>query len=467
MSGLTVKNVLHACCPGLLHPYWDRVEGSELGSRLARGAFWSLAGAAISRGMMLATSVFVARLLGKEVFGEFGIIRNTVTVFGAFVGISLGMIATKHVAELRHTDPQRAGRIVALSGLAAFCAGSVLLVVLYCTVPWLATDVLAAPHLTDLMRVGSLLLLLNLLTSVQTGVLAGFEAFKTIAKVSFGVGVLSFPVLIGGACWGGLPGAVWGLIFTFSVHWTLNHLAIRREAARAGLSIGFRRCLQERALLWRFGFPVALGSSMAGILNWTCGALLVNREGGYGELGIFIVAVHWRTAVLFVPATVRQTVLPMLSSLREEHQRARFFRFLKYSAMLNGGITVAAGLPVLALSPWIMASYGEGFATRILPLILMICSAPFLSVGAVIEQAMISHGQVWLHLSSRVLKAVTTGAVAYALLARGYGADGLALAYLMGGAFYVTVLGTCIVRAIHGPRREVSPSETTSLSRAA
>ncbi|HUT09665.1 MAG TPA: oligosaccharide flippase family protein [Thermoguttaceae bacterium] len=467
MSGLTVKNVLHACCPGPLRPYWDRVEGSELGSRLARGAFWSLAGAVISRGMMLAASVFVARLLGREVFGEFGIIRNTVTVFGTFVGISLGMIATKHVAEFRRADPQRAGRIVALSGLAAFCAGSVLLVLLYCAAPWLASHVLAAPHLAGLMRVGSLLLLLNLLTSVQTGVLAGFEAFKTIAKVSFGVGALSFPVLLCGTSWGGLQGAVWGLIFTFSIHWTLNHLAIRRAAARAGVAVGFRHCLREKSLLWKFGLPVALGSSMAGILNWSCGALLVNREGGYGEMGIFVAANHWRITILFIPEAVRRIVLPMLSSLGAKHDHAGYVRFLKFNAVLNGGIALALALPVVVLSPWIMASYGEGFQAGVLPLVLIACSTPFVSVNSVVEQAIISRGRMWLHFSLRILKVGAIVAATYYLLDLGYGAAGLATAYVIGGALHTALLGGYFVRTLRDPFRGAVTQRDLSLSRAA
>jgi hypothetical protein len=65
---------------------WDRLEASPLGYRLARGAFWSLAGTFISRGLSLIASIIVARMLGKVGFGELGIIQSTMGMFGVFAG---------------------------------------------------------------------------------------------------------------------------------------------------------------------------------------------------------------------------------------------------------------------------------------------------------------------------------------------------------------------------------------------
>src|SRR3972149_3010593 len=126
MGRLSIKRSVYTCCPRPLRPYWDRVEASHLGYRLARGAFWSLAGTVVSRGMMLLASIFVARMLGKEVFGQFGILQATVAMFAVFAGFGLGLTAMKYVAQHRHRAPARAGRIVALSGLVAVAFGALM-----------------------------------------------------------------------------------------------------------------------------------------------------------------------------------------------------------------------------------------------------------------------------------------------------------------------------------------------------
>ncbi|MEI8356551.1 MAG: oligosaccharide flippase family protein, partial [Deltaproteobacteria bacterium] len=134
---------------------WDRIKASSFGYRLAHGTFWSMMGAGASQSLMLLTSIISARILGKQQFGEFGIINNTIGMFGVFAGFALGMTATKYVAEFRRKDPAKAGRIVALSSLVAMGTGAAVALVLLVIAPWLASKTLAAPQLTTLLRISA------------------------------------------------------------------------------------------------------------------------------------------------------------------------------------------------------------------------------------------------------------------------------------------------------------------------
>ncbi|HJY92510.1 MAG TPA: hypothetical protein VJ255_19650, partial [Candidatus Acidoferrum sp.] len=55
-----------------------------LRGRFVVGAFWSVAGAIISRGFLLMASVACAWFLGKEGFGALGMIQSTAGMFGIF-----------------------------------------------------------------------------------------------------------------------------------------------------------------------------------------------------------------------------------------------------------------------------------------------------------------------------------------------------------------------------------------------
>ncbi|MCU0395385.1 MAG: oligosaccharide flippase family protein, partial [Chitinophagaceae bacterium] len=127
---------------------------------------------------------------------------------------------------------ERAGRIIALSSLTAWCSGLVLTGVLWLIAPWLAERTLAAPNLAPLLRISALLLLLGAVNGAQTGALSGFEAFKQIAQINLCSGLLSFPLLVLGAHWYGLKGAVWGLVATQSLTCMLSFLALRRLAMK-------------------------------------------------------------------------------------------------------------------------------------------------------------------------------------------------------------------------------------------
>ena len=314
MISFNVKGAIYTCCPRLLHPDLHRIEASDVGYRLAKGVFWSLAGAVFSRGMMLAASILVARMLGREVFGELGIIRSTVGMFGVFAGFGLGLTATKHVAEFRQSDPERAGRIIGLSSLFALGTGGLIALVLFIFAPWLSAHTLAAPHLSGVLRVGCLFLLLNALNGAQTGALAGFEAFRTIARVNLFVGLSSFPILVGGAYFWGLHGAVWGLTLNMGVLWILNHMALRRESLRTGVPFAITDCMRELPVLWRFSLPAALSGVMVGPVVWVCNAMLVNQPNGYSEMGLFTAALAFQALLFFIGGTLNAPLLSMISN---------------------------------------------------------------------------------------------------------------------------------------------------------
>lgn len=184
---LNINSIIKAFITEYLHPYIARIKASPLAYRLARGAFWSLIGAVLARGLGLISSIIVARMLGKSGFGELGIIQSTVGMFGTFAGFGLGITATKFIAEYRTTDPSKAGRIRGLSSAFAWLSSLLTSIILFFAAPWLAEHTLGAPHLASLLRISTIFLFITSINGAQTGALAGFEAFKTVAKINFGV----------------------------------------------------------------------------------------------------------------------------------------------------------------------------------------------------------------------------------------------------------------------------------------
>ena len=149
---------------------------------------------------------------------------------------------------------------------------------LFIFAPWLAEHTINAPHLAGVLRIGALILFIDALNGAQTGALSGFEAFRTIARVNLFVGLISFPLLVAGAYFGGLTGVVWALAINLGVNWVLNHLALRRESRRYGVPFTLRGCGSEWPVLWRFSLPTALTFALPGPVNWLGAALLVNRR---------------------------------------------------------------------------------------------------------------------------------------------------------------------------------------------
>ena len=429
MSTATLKSFLLAATPGFLKPHWQRLEASPLGYRLAKGAFWSLLGTVLSRSLSVIASILVARMLGKTGMGELGIIQSTVGIFSAFAGLGMGLTATKFVAEYRLKDPQRAGAMLGLSASVTWVSGALMMILMMFLAPWFAEKTLAAPHLAGLIRVGSLLLLLGSVNGAQTGALAGFEAFKTIARVNLISGLATFPLMVGLALFLGLTGAVWGLIGSVAINCILSHLALRQEARRAGVPLTAKLQKEGWSVLWRFSLPSVLCNMVFGPANWACSALLVNREHGYGEMGIFNATLSWANAVTFLPGVLAQVVLPLLSSQTGDPNRNNQRQVVKL-AMKANAITVFPCVVVIAiLSPIIMSSYGPGFREGWPTLVVSILTAAILAIQVPPVQAMTAEGRMWAVFFTYVSYAVLTVGLMFFLVR--WGALGLATARLL------------------------------------
>jgi O-antigen/teichoic acid export membrane protein len=402
----------------------------SLRGRFARGAGWTLIGAVSSQLSNLAASVIIARLLGREQFGEYGVIQSTAGIFGIFAGLGLGVTATKFVAELRSRDPERAGRIIALSCVVAIVSGGLLAIGLATYAPWLAARTLNAPELADELRIASVLLLFNTFNGAQIGVLSGFEAFASIARINLARGLVTFPITVGLVLQWGLPGAIWALAVTAAVTCFFSQISLRRHCAALAIRPQFLSAWRERQVLWTFSAPAFFSGAMVGPVTWVANMMLVNRPNGYSEMGVFSAASQWRAALLFLPILIGQVAVPMLASLQHPGGRHPARRVLVGSMLTNAAFTIPVLIVLLPGSGWIMSLYGPTFSTRGPVLGVALLSAVLLAIQAPVGNLITAFGWAWTGFFMNLGWAVCFLVTARILLDMGWGAQALASAYL-------------------------------------
>lgn len=425
---MSLRNCIRSASPRFARRWYNRVEASPLGYRLARGAFWSFAGAVTSRALGLVASILVARMLGKAGFGELGIIQSTVGMFGTFAGFGLGVTATKHVAEFWAKDPARAGRIIGLSSMVSWAAGCAMAALLFLLAPWLAASTLASPHLEGLLRISSLLVLLGAINGAQTGALAGFEAFRRISHINLIAGIAAFPLMVGGAWSRGVEGALIGLVLSLAVNCLLNYRGLRKEAGHAGVPLTYAGSSREWSVLWGFSLPALASSLLVGPVHWLCSTMLVNRPDGYAQMGIFNAANQWFGALLFLPALLAQAALPVLSERLGDNDSAVSRTVLTFYIKLNALLVVPLVLLGSLVSPYIMAFYGKGFERGWPTLVVVLTTAGLLAVLSTVGQVLIASGRLWLGAFMNLGWGASY--LAFTLLLVSYGAFGLACARL-------------------------------------
>lgn len=419
-----------------------RLQNNPVYSRIAGGVFWSLVGSTLAQGLTILSSIPVARLLGSESYGGLGIIQSTVGTFVIFAGPALGVAATKHIAELRDSNSERTGNIIGMTSTAGLIASALMAIFLWVSAPFLASNTLNAPGLTEILRLASLVLFFNGLIGVQNGILSGFEAFRAMAVVNLWRGIISLPAMIVGAWFWHLPGAVLALGVTAVVTACVNQWAIQMEIAKHGVSVQYFALQSEWRILYGFSLPALLSSIVIVAATWSANALLVNQPNGYAEMGIFNAANQWRIAILFLPSVLSRPVLPMLSESLNRSLKD-YKQILKLNIIITATVSSLLALIMVVASPWIMAAYGSDFARSWAVLAILAVSAALSAVGGVIGVAIWSTGKMWHGLVLNTAWAIVFLSTFYFTLH--LGALGLSVAYLVAyishltiQAFYVT-----------------------------
>ncbi len=382
-------------------------------------SFWALFGNVIGKGLALAAGIIVARFLGKEIYGEYGIIRNTLMSIAIFSTFGLGYTATKYVAEYKNTNPEYLRALLSYARNVTLFVSGIMAVGLFFSAAYVAERVLEAPHLSTPLKLVAVWVVFNAVTTTQIGVLAGFGAFKGMAKVNTIVGISTFLASLLFTYYWHLNGALAALLITQILNWYLNFRLI-------GLHLPKQRNIlkKETPLLkemLKFSLPVALQEALFSITAWLTSLLLIKLS-TYGELGLYSAAMQWNAIILFVPGILRNVILSHLAEANKSEQRHN--RVLKLTLLFNFIMTSIPFLIVYLFSGVIEGIYGETFVGLKDVLMIAILSTIFSSMSSVYVQAFMSKNMNWTAFTIKIFRSFGILIFGYILISSDNGLNG-------------------------------------------
>lgn len=413
----------------VLHTAKAPFASESLRSRFGKAAMWNVAAAGFTQGATFLTSILVANLLGREVFGQYSIVQSTALTVVGIAQVATGLTATRFVAELRSTDRVRAGRILGLCSIVSLVSGVMATVILGVSAGWLASDILIVPQAANGLLIAAAFVLFSVMNAYQTGALAGLESYRTLAKLGVMTGVVQVAATVMLASVWGLEGALLGLVLASALRWLLHARAIKDEAATFGIHVTRRGMRQEKSLLLKFVLPGALSGVTTLPAIWLANAFLVRQSGGVAELALFAAANNLRILVLFVPNLVNGVGISLINSqlaVADQHNYSKVFWANLY---LTGAAAILGALLVAALGPILLGLFGKEFVsgTRVLFVLLAATVLEGIALGP--YQIIQSQGRMWLSLLLiAVPRDFSLAFLAYFLTAR-HAAIGLAYAY--------------------------------------
>ncbi len=414
---------------GIYGKLLKRFDISNQTHRLMHGSFWSFLGSLTSRLSAMAAAIVVARILGRTTYGEFGIIQSTIAMFGTIAGFGMGTTAAKFVAEFRQKDPTRAGQIIALSTIISWGAGIVMGLIVIVLAPWIARSSLAAEGLADSVRLGGILLFLNSVNGGQLGVLTGFEAFKSTAKVNLWGALLNFPLIAAGAYFAGVSGSITGMTIAQLVVCLMSSRAVKEETSRYGIHVSYSQWSTESQIIWHFSLPAVLGSVLVTPISWAASSMLARAPAGYAHVGALTAANQWFNALMWFPYVIGAVVLPMLSERHGANDGKGSTKLLRVSIGLSAAATLPVALIACFLSPYIMALYGSDFRSEWPTLAISLFTAVIFAIQLPVGDLIAASSRMWVGFVLNLVWSLVFLTATWLLLERG--AAGLATARLL------------------------------------
>jgi O-antigen/teichoic acid export membrane protein len=338
-------------------PIGKRIASSPKALELFKSSFWSIIGAIFSKGLVFISWIIVARILGSEGYGQFGIVRSTVLMFTTFAGFSLGITASKHVAEFVNLDKEKTGRILGLTLSFGTIMGSVVAVIFYSLSSWLAKITLNAPEIEVELKIGALILFFSSLNGAQIGALQGFSAFKKIARINIIQAVVSFPLFVVGALYFGIYGTIWAFAFSYVFICILSYFELKSETSNHGVEFDFRNSWMEKGMLFNYSLPAFLSGLMVTPVKWYVDSLLVSKS-GFIEMGVFTAALTFNNIILVGASMVSG---PFIAIMAKDKYNDRDTIFSKINILAPWAIGLFVCLPFLIFPEFGSVLFGDSF----------------------------------------------------------------------------------------------------------
>ncbi|WP_027138121.1 oligosaccharide flippase family protein [Gaetbulibacter saemankumensis] len=369
--------------------------------KLLNDSFWSLFGNVINKGLAIMAGIIVARVLGKDVFGEYSIIKSTMTSAALFSNFGLVYTSTKFISESNKNNQKDLKLIINYSNKAVFLFSSFTAILLFFTADYVSKVIFNATSLKLALQIFSILIIANSLTSLQIGILSGLGKFKEMSKINSVIGVITFGLSVMLVFLYGFFGALWALLLAQLINWALNYKLVNKSLPH-NISFTVRSKVILKDLL-KFSFPVAIQEAFYSVFSWVI-LYLILREASFGEVGLYRASLQLNAIILFIPGILRNVILSHLSSADDKNHN----KILKTVLKINFIATIIPAIILFVGASYIAQLYGETFVNLDEIIRLAVFITVFVSISNVYAQAYMSKGMNWTMLGFRLIRDIGT-----------------------------------------------------------
>lgn len=363
--------------------------------KILSNSIWLLIGNSIGRITMFLTNIIAARILSQELFGEFMMIRSTISMLEGIISGSLGSPMIKHVAETHQEDEGKLQITIDTLLVTNIIISVFFAIILFILAPLVVEKFFIGKNeLIKALHIGSILLVATNLASLIQSILVGLEKYKKLAFSGILSSIIAFPIILALIYKFALYGAILGVASYFLIDFMVKFFQFRQIYKKNILQTKIKYIWVEGKKLLSFSLPIFLSVIVNGIAFWYIRILTVNTTQGFEKIAIFDAAFQWMTIIMIITGATTSVVLPMLSKnlLNRQHEVRNIF---KITLIVNLLISILMSAIFIYFSKKIMSIYGQDYINGYIELIILSITSVFFTLATIYNRYMVAFNIPW------------------------------------------------------------------------
>ena len=358
---------------------------------LFKDSFWAVGGNGIGNALMLFSGIFIARTIGKDLYGEYGMVKTTMFLMALFSTFALGDTSTKFIAEYIQKDVSFIRKIIHASFRISFVCSATLCVLLVIFSKKLAVFI-NTPQLEEAFKFLGIIIVFRSINTVGAGILGGFKAYKKLGINNIIAGVTMLTLAIPGTLYWSLYGALCALLLSQVTLSILNTYQVYKFSKMYLIPNVPKGSFEKELLL--FSYPFALNELVYSLSSWGC-SLLVAKYATIGDLGMLSACNQWNAIILFMPGLLGNVVLSYLSTTAVSNMSTHKM-IIRRMLIVNFVCTFIPFVMVIMASGYIADYYGPTFKGMEMVLGIKVLCTIFMCLTRVYQSNLMSEGKKWL-----------------------------------------------------------------------
>ena len=362
-------------------------KAADMAKVSAKGSFHLLWGLVISTVISAVATIFVARLLGSDLYGLYGIVLIAPSLIGVFRDWGINSAMVRYTAQFRSEDRPAEVRSILISGIIfEIAVGMALSAISFALSGYIATNVFHRPEITSLIQVASISILAGGLISAATAAFTGIEKMALNSIMLICESIIKTVIMMALVILGlGTSGAVLGYTIAMVIAGAIGLALVGTQYKKLPkLTDAKLEIKAYTKTMLTFGMPLSVSVIISGFqAQYYTFLLPIFYITDNTAIGNYRIASTFVVLIAFFATPITTMLFPAFSKLNPQKDKQTLQNVFQYSVKYASLLVVPVAALVMCLAePAVSTLFGTTYSSAPLFLALLTLNYVFPAFGS-------------------------------------------------------------------------------------